>query len=140
MSLPYPAGAESIMTARQHGMRPEGPVIVVLHGQPQWDNAMVYVNPDFRYRWDWVKGLPNIIVIVGERTKFGELIQDIEAAGPDQLDVIDTDREMGWMVLFAKPRIKTICWPKSTVIDWLGDQAWHKDLNRIKAAAGLDVT
>ncbi len=139
MSLPYPKGAEQIAEARANGMRPEGPVIVVLHGQPEWDNAMVYANPAFPYRWDWVRGLPSVVVLIGKDTKLGRTLIDIEESGPDQLDVIDTDRGLGWMVLFTKPRLRTVSWPAMTVADWLGDQAWHKALNAEKARHGLEV-
>ena len=139
MSLPYPKGAQQIAEARANGMRPEGPVIVVLHGQPNWDNAMVYANPALRYRWDWVRGLPSVVVIVGYTTRLGTILSDIEDNEPGQLDVVDTDRALGWMVLFTRPRLKTVRWPAMTVKDWLGDQQWHLALNDIKAKAGLEV-
>jgi hypothetical protein len=140
MSLPYPAGALEIVEGRMHGLRPEGPVIVVLHGSPSWDNALVWANPAFAYRWDWVRGLPNVVVVVGAETKFGSLLTDIESESPGQLDVIDIERELGWMVLFTKPRLRTVKWTKAAVQDWLGDQTWHKELNAIKAGFGMDVS
>lgn len=140
MGLPYPRGAQAIAEARANGMRPAGPVIVVLHGQPDWDSAMVYANTAFQYRWDWVRGLPSIVVVMGESTKLGNILADIQDCGPEQLDVIDMDRALGWMVLFSKPRLQTVRWPTSNVADWLGDQAWHLALNATKARAGLDVS
>lgn len=139
--LPYARGAFTIAQARADGMRPAGPVIIVLNGEePYCSNAIVYADPAQSYRWDWVKGLPNIVVLMGKDTRLGSILGDIEDCGPGQLDVIDTDRGIGWMVLFTKPKLKTLTLPKFMVMDWLGDGEWHKNLNETKARYGLVTT
>lgn len=137
MILPYASGAYTIAQARAQGMRPSGPVIVALNGDPHWDNATVLADPKESYRWDWVKGLPSIVVVMGKETRLGSILSDIEASEPGQLDVIDTDRRLGWMVLFAKPKLVTLNWPQWAVSDWLGDAHWHNNLNETKAGFGL---
>lgn len=137
--LPYARGAFTIAQARAKGMRPAGPVIVALNEEPDCDNAIVYANPDEAYRWDWVKGL-NVVVLMGKETRLGSILSDIEAREPTQLDVIDTDRGIGWMVLFTKPKLRTLTLPKHQVMDWLGDGEWHKQLNEAKAGHGLVTT
>lgn len=138
--LPYARGAYAIAEARSNGMRPEGPVIVVLHGEePYCSNAIVYADPKDSYRWDWVLGL-NVVVLMGKETRLGTILNDIETCSPTQLDVIDTDRGIGWMVLFTKPKLKTLTLPKFMVMDWLGDGEWHKALNETKASYGLVTT
>lgn len=135
--LPYARGAYAIAQARANGMRPNGPVIVVLNGEePYCSNAVVYADPSESYRWDWVVGLPNIVVLIGKDTRLGTVLSDIEACGPGQLDVIDTDRGIGWMVLFAKP-LKTLTLPRHMVLDWLGEGIWHKEFNDLKASYEL---
>lgn len=133
---PYAQGARTIAEMRATGKRPAGPVIVALNGDPGWDNATVIAELGLQYRWDWVKGLPSIVVTIGAKTRLGTLLADIEASEPGQLDVIDTERQLGWMVLFAKRRLVTVTWPKAQVIDWLGDGVWHDGLNKIKASFG----
>lgn len=137
INLPYAEGAWEIANARKNGMRPAGPVIVALNGDQGWDNATVYADPAGAYRWDWVKGLPSIVVVMGKDTRLGTILRDIEDNEPGQLDVIDTDRFMGWMILSAKPKLSTLRWPKWMVRDWLGDGHWHKNLNETKASFGL---
>jgi len=135
--LPYPRGAFDIVKARANGFRPAGPVIVALNGTPDCDNAIVYADPMESYRWDWVKGLPNVVVLIGKETRLGTILADIYACEPGQFDVIDTDRGLGWMVLFTKPKLRTLTLPKHQVLDWLGDGEWHKNLNKAKASYGL---
>ena len=112
-------------------------MVVSLNGDHGWDNAFVTAEPGQRYRWDWVKGLPSIVVTVGRETKIGTLLADIEAGEPVQLDVVDTERQLGWMVLFAKRRLITVQWPTWQVADWLGGGIWHSELNKIKGSLGL---
>ena len=137
--LPYPRGAYTIAEARANGMRPVGPVIVALNGEPNCDNAIVHADPMESYRWDWVKAL-NVVVLIGKDTRLGSILSDIESCNPEQLDVIDTDRGIGWMVLFTKPNLKTLSLPKHQVMDWLGDGEWHKNLNESKASPELVTT
>lgn len=137
MILPYASGAYTIAQARAQGMRPSGPVIVALNGDPHWDNATVLADPKESYRWDWVKGLPSIVVVMSKETRLGLILSDIEANEPGQLDVIDTDRCLGWMILFTKPKLRTLPWPQWMVRDWLGDADWHNNLNETKSGFGL---
>jgi hypothetical protein len=130
--LPYPRNAWEIVKARANGMRPEGPVLVVLHGQHDIDNAMVYAEPNVRYRWDWVRGLPNVVVLIGSGTRMGTILADIMDAGPLQLDVIDHERELGWLVNLVRPKLRTVRWPQSWVRDWLGSCEWHRALQAAK--------
>lgn len=135
----YAPGAYTIAQARANGRRPAGPVIVALNGDPGWDNAIVIAAPDESYRWDWAKGLPSIVVLIGKETRFKTIIREIEACEPGQLDVIDTDRKIGWMVLFTRPKLVTLKWPKHQVADWLGESVWHNDISKIKSGFGLGV-
>lgn len=139
MNLPYPRNAYAIAKARENGLRPSGPVIVALNGDPEWDNATVYADPAEAYRWDWVKGLPSVVVLIGKDTRFGSILHDIEDCEPGQLDVIDTDRQIGWLVLSAKKRLVTLRWPQWMVRDWLGESTWHDGVNEIKASFGLEI-
>ena len=137
MNLPYPTNGYVIEQNRLKGLRPSGPLIVALNGDPHLDNATVYANPGQSYNWRWVKGLPSVIVLIGADTRFGTILRDIEDCEPGQHDVIDTERELGWMVLFARPKLVTLKWPKWMVRDWLGDGEWHTNLNTYKASQGL---
>ncbi len=134
---PYPIGAEPIAAARAKGLRPAGPVLVIAHGRFHWDNAMVYVQAGQQYRWDWVKGLPGIVVLVGAATKLGQLLSDIEDGEPNQIDVIDHERELGWMVTQTRPKLRTARWHSAEVKDWLGDQTMHRTLQQSRIEHGL---
>jgi hypothetical protein len=118
-------------------MRPAGPLLVACHDRCPWDNATVHVDPMAQYRWDWLKGLPFVVVVMGAETRFGTLLDDILSGAPGQLDVVDTDRAVGWMVLAAKGQLRTVRWPASYVADWLGDQAWHLHLREMREQHGL---
>ncbi len=137
--LPYPRGAHAIAQARSLGKRPAGPVLVALNGDPSFDNATVFAEPNGVYRWDWVKGLPSIVILIGKETRLGNILHEINEADPKQLDVIDTDRELGWLVLFTKPRLRTVKWPRHMVKDWLGEATWHRNLNAVKAEFGQEI-
>ena len=140
MNLPYPRNALWIVQTRSNGMRPAGPLIVVLNDStPKWDNAIVYADPDKSYRWDWIRGLPNVVVLIGAKTRMTTMLTDIEFGQPGQIDVIDTDRKLGWMLHFTKPYLKTRMWSKALVEDWLGDCSWHFDLEQIKAKSTQQV-
>jgi hypothetical protein len=133
MSLPYPRNAFGIVQAKANGMHPAGPLVVVLNGStPEWDNAMVYADPGMAYRWDWIRGL-GVVVLIGAETRLHSILSDIETGQPGQIDVIDTERKLGWLVLFTKPKLRTVKWPQHQVMDWLGDCSWHHDLEQIKA-------
>lgn len=136
MSLPYPRNAMPIVQARQNGMKPKGMVIVVMTERYERlpADAHVFVDPGKSYRWDWVRGLPNVIVVIDAKTKFGRLLVDIQDAEPVQIDVVDVERRRGWLVCFADP-LTTVRWPQFQVDDWLGDGQWHQDLADAKAEA-----
>lgn len=140
MTHPYPRGAYAIAQARAHGKRPAGPLLVALNGDfPGCGNAVVSAQPGAKYRWDWVSGLPSVVVLIGKKTRLGTILGDIEACSPVELDVIDTDRALGWKVLFTTPKLRTVRWPRHTVVDWLGDNALHKKLNEAKADLGMEI-
>lgn len=134
-ALPYPRGAaRAIAEARSRGLRPADLVLISLAGGADWSNPTVYATPGQRYRWDWLKGL-NAVVLIDASTRLNDILNDIESAGPAQLDVIDHERRKGWMVLRTTPSLQTLRWPQSQVKDWLGDQEWHQGLNELKAQA-----
>lgn len=140
MNYPLPMSAIEIVQGIEAGMRPSGPLLVSCHrghAGHTWDNAIVDVDPLKTYRWDWVKGLPSVVVLMGEGTRFGTLLGDLLRAEPLQLDVVDTDRGLGWMVLFTKPKLRTLRWPAAQVADWLGDQQWHLDMKAERERFGL---
>ena len=137
--LAYPRGAFTIAQLLESGKRPAGPVIVSLNGDPGWDNATVLADPRESYRWDWVKGLPSVVVTMGKDTRLGSILADILQSEPGQLDVIDTERVVAWMVLRARPKLRAVRWPAHWVADWLGEGFAHAELNAVKARFGLEV-
>lgn len=139
VTLQLPRGAADIVRAIDNGMRPAGPVLVVCAGEFDWDNAMVHVDPKAHYRWDWVEGLPSVVVLIGKDTRFRTLLRDIDAAGPGQLDVVDVEGRHAWMVLRTAPKLRTVAWHQGEVDDWLGDQQWHLQRARLLHAYGQEV-
>lgn len=134
-SLPYPRGAaRAIAEARTGGLRPAETVLIVLAGRFDWPNPTVYATPGQRYRWDWLKAL-SIVVLIDASTRLGSTLDDIYQAEPAQLDVIDAERGLGWLVTFTHPRLQTVRWPRGQVVDWLGDGRWHRELNEMKEQA-----
>lgn len=133
MSLPYARNAEAIAEARSNGMRPSGPVLVALCRIPDWPNAVVYARPNVAYRWDWVRGLP-IVVLVEAATKMADILRSIADKDPQQIDVVDIERRIGWLVGFIGSRMVTCRWPAECVDDWLEDGAWHRELHAAKVA------
>lgn len=123
MNLPLPRNAWEIVKAREKGLRPAGPLIVVATDcyAELPDDAHVYVDAGKCYRWDWIKGLSHVVVVIDSRSKLGALVADLEAANPSQVDVIDVERRLGWQVISAKPGrpIRTVSWPASWVEKWL---------------------
>ncbi|MNK90295.1 hypothetical protein D3C87_1103410 [compost metagenome] len=75
-------------------------------------------------------------MVVEASTKLGSLLADLENVGVGQIDVVDVERVIGWMVVFAQP-LRTVRWPKSQAIDWLGDGSWHAGLARDRAECEL---
>lgn len=138
--MTLPRNSVPIIQAIEAGMRPAGPLLVSCHGGHVghgWDNALVDVDPLQTYRWGWLKGLPSVVVLMGAGTRFGTLLDDILKAEPLQLDVVDTDRGLGWLVLSARPRLRTVRWPAWQVADWLGSQEWHLGLKDLREQHGL---
>lgn len=120
--LQYPRGAWDIAQARASGLAPAGPVIVVCTERYRClpDDSHVFVEPGKRYRWDWLAGLRNVVVVIDAKTRMDTLLADIEAALPGQTDVIDVERLLGWQVISAKPgRLRTVKWPRHWVQKWL---------------------
>jgi hypothetical protein len=134
-SLPYPPGAaRAIAQARSGGLKPADTVLIVLAGRHDCSNPQVFANPDRAYRWDWLRGL-SVAILVATNTRIGNILSQIDQAAPDQIDVIDFERGKGWMVLFTKPRLKTVRWPAHQVADWLGPGTWHAELKATKDRA-----
>lgn len=123
MNLPLPRNAWEIVKARQSGMKPAGPLIVVATDRYEQlaDDAHVYVEPEKSYRWDWVKGLDHVVIVIDAQSRLGSIVADIEAAEPKQTDVIDVERRLGWQVIAANPGrpIRTVTWPRHWVEKWL---------------------
>lgn len=134
--LQYPRGdARAIADARAKGLRPAGAVEIVLAGG--WfesENPVVYADHDRTYRWDWVDGL-SVVLLIDSKTRLDRILADIDRANPDQIDVIDRERRLGWMITFTKPQIKTIRWPSAWVSDWLDGGNWHQELAKTKTDA-----
>ena len=133
-SLPYPRGAaRAIAEARANGMKPSGVVLIVLAGHFDWPDPMVYATPGQAYRWDWIRGL-SVVLLIDSNTRLGEIVADIERDEPFQLDVVDANRRLGWLVNWATPRIiKFVRWPPHLVDAWRGTGDWHPQLELIKA-------
>lgn len=135
--MQYPRGdARAIADARARGLKPAGAVEVVLAGG--WfdsPNPVVYADDHDRiYRWDWLAGL-YVVLVVNSKTRLDRILAGIDRANPAQIDVIDRERRLGWMVTYAKPRIKTIRWPSAWVADWLDAGNLHLELSKAKGDA-----
>ena len=129
----FPRNCQAIREARANGMKPAGPVLVMFAKQfPTVANdAVVYVDNGCSYRWDWLRGL-NIVVLVDKATQLGMTLDDINEQAPAQLDVVDVERGLGWLVTVTRPRLASVRWPAAWVADWLGDGSWHRELESIK--------
>lgn len=136
MTSPYPRNADAIVSARRNGMKPAGPVLISLTKQYRAlpDDAIVYADPGQTYRWDWIKGLTSVVVLIDAKTKLGPLLADLESCEPNQIDVVDVERRVGWMVGFVKHGLATIRWTPHQVRDWLGSCEWHEALHKAKRA------
>lgn len=136
---PYPRGAaRAIAEARANGLKPAELVLISLAGSVDWPNPLVFATPGQRFRWDWLKGL-SVVVLIETNTRLDNILQDINSAEPMQLDVVDRERGLGWMVLCTNPRLQTVRWPRYQVEDWLGNQEWHQEINYLKARANLQT-
>jgi hypothetical protein len=115
-------------------LKPAGPLLVVMTDRYQRlpDDAHVFVDAERPYRWDWARGLGNVVLVVDAKAKLGSLLIDLEKVDVGQIDVVDVERRIGWMVGFAEP-LSTIRWPDVLVEDWLGHGGWHDGLARDKA-------
>lgn len=134
-ALPCPRGAaRAIAQARSGGLKPAETVLIVLAGNHDWSNPQVFADPDQAYRWDWLRGL-SVVVLIAADTRIGNTLYQIDQAEPAQLDVIDFERNKGWLVLSTKPRLKTVRWPAHQVADWLGPGTWHAELKYSKDRA-----
>jgi len=120
--LPYPRNAQSIVAARAAGMKPAGPLMVVMtkkyHQLP--DDAHVYVDAGQKYRWDWIRGLLNVVVVIDAGTKFGNLLHEIQVNDPLELDLVDCERRKAWKVCLTYPQLRTAKWTPGEVRTWLG--------------------
>ncbi len=54
--------------------------------------------------WDWVRGL-DVVVMVDSNTLLDSILREIDDARPEQLNVIDQQRRLGWMVLSCQPKM-----------------------------------
>lgn len=134
-TLPYPGGAaRAIAEARARGLKPAEIVLIDLGGTSDWPNPTVYADPFKRYRWDWLMGL-NVVILIKADTRMGSILDDIERAEPSQVDVLDTERRIGWLINATAPTLKTVKWPPAWVSDWLGEGTLFADLKRIKDEA-----
>lgn len=138
--IPFPRGdARAIADARAKGLKPAGAVEIILAGG--WSdspNPMVYADADTAYRWDWLKGL-SAVLLIDSKTRLDNILPAIDRAIPAQIDVIDRERCLGWLICSTLPRIMTVRWPRSWVLDWLEDGAWHQDLAKAKTQGLVDA-
>ena len=127
MNLHYPRGGFEIAKARENGLAPAGPVIVVATRKYRClpDDTHVFLDAGKSYRWDFVKGL-NVVVVIDAKTRLGNLLEEIDGAeypgdNAKQVDVIDVERVLGWQVIAAKPGrpVRSVKWPKHWVQKWL---------------------
>jgi len=137
---PFPRGdARAIAEARAKGFKPAGAVEIILAGG--WrdtPNPTVYANANKAYCWDWLKGL-SVVLVIDTKTRLDNILPAIDRASPAQIDVIDRERCLGWLICSTQPRIKTVRWPRCWVQDWLGDWEWHQELAKAKTDALLDA-
>lgn len=134
--IQFPRGdARAIANARAEGLKPAGAVEVVLAGD--WHdstNPVVYADHDRIYRWEWLAGL-SVVLLIDSKTRLDRIIADIDRANPDQINVLDRERRLGWSVTSTKPRIRTVRWPSAWVADWLAGGNWHQELAKAKEDA-----
>lgn len=133
-AFPYPRNAAPIVAARANGMKPAGPVMVVLTDKYETlpGDAHVFADMKRRYRWDWVAGLLSVVIVIDSSTKFGNLPHEIQVNAPLELDIVDCERRKGWKVYLTYPQLRTSRWPKHEVDSWLGNGSWHQSLQNIK--------
>lgn len=133
---PFPRGdARTIADARAKGMKPAGAVEIILAGDwTEGANPKVFADADKPYRWEWVKGLP-VVLMIDATTSLDRILTDINAEEPSQIDVIDRERCLGWLVTCVTPTVQTVRWPRAWVQDWLMDRGWHQALAQVKANA-----
>jgi hypothetical protein len=121
-AFPYPRNAGPIVAARAKGMKPAGPVMVVLTDKYRLlpDDAHVFADMTRRYRWDWVAGLLSVVIVIDASTKFGDLPNEIQVNSPRELDIVDCERRKGWKVCLTYPQLRTTKWLPHEVDSWLG--------------------
>jgi len=134
--IAFPRGdARAIADARAKGFKPAGAVEIILAGG--WmdsPNPQVFADANQAYCWDWLKGL-SVVLLVDSKTRLSNILPAIERAEPAQIDVIDRERRLGWLICSTQPRIKTVRWPPAWVADWLDGGTWHQELAQVKADA-----
>lgn len=132
--FPYPRNAGPIVAARSSGMKPAGPVMVVLTDKYLMlpNDAHVFADIKRRYRWDWVGGLLSVVIVIDASTKFGNLPHEIQVNSPLELDIVDCERRKGWKVCLTYPQLRTTKWKQFEVDSWLGDGDWHRQLQQAK--------
>ena len=123
-AFPYPRNAGPIVAAREKGMKPAGPVMVILSDKYQRlsDDAHVFADTTRRYRWDWVKGLLSVVIVIDASSKLGNLPHEIQINGPLELDIVDCERRKAWKVCLTYPQLRTARWLKHEVETWLGEE------------------
>jgi len=120
-AFPYPRNAQSIVAARAQGLKPSGPLMVVMtkkYHQIDGD-AHVYADACQQYRWDWVRGLLSVVIVIDAATKFSNLPHEIQMNDPLELDIVDCERLKGWKVCLTYPQLRTVKWPSGQARSWL---------------------
>lgn len=136
-AFPYPRNAGPIVAAREKGMKPAGPVMVVLSDKYEMlpGDPHVFADTKTRYRWDWTRGLLSVVIVIDSSSKLGNLPHEIQLNDPLELDIVDCERRKGWKVCLTYPQLRTTRWPSAWVEDWLGDGAMGRELQNIKENA-----
>lgn len=119
--FPYARNAGPIVAAREKGMKPAGPVMVILSDKYEMlpNDAHVFADTNRRYRWDWTAGLLSVVIVVDAGSKLGNLPHEIQINRPRELDIVDCERLKGWKVCLTYPQLRTVKWPSGQARSWL---------------------
>lgn len=105
------ANAESIIVARQKGLKPAGLILVSLVGRITERNHTVYAKSGVEYDWRWVRGL-QICIYASQASMWRPVANAIAAERPAYLALWDAYRHQGTDIFFI-PHVDDIEKPKS---------------------------
>lgn len=106
-----PNGAQSILAARQRGMKPAEMLIVSMIGPVNESNHTVYANPIMEYDWRWLVGL-KVCLYVKPGIDWRKAAMDIARCKPEWFGVYDAAQMKGTDV-YSLPVVEDIAKPST---------------------------